>query len=141
MLPRFEGGYSCMHGVWAPEPICRDQADYSVLVSPRDYERAFLPYDLKVIKAAEYSVFHLHSANLHIAEKLVEVPELNSIQVSIDYPAKAFSPPVKELIPIFKRIQEEKPLILNGPVSRRDLQLIQRELSPEGLALDLRLLT
>jgi hypothetical protein len=141
MLPRFEGGYGCMYGIWAPGPICRTQADYSVLVSPRDYEKVFLPYDLKVIKASEYSVFHLHSATIHIAEKLLGVPELNAIQVSIDYPARAFSPPVKDLLPIFKRIQEEKPLIINGPVSRGDLQLIQRELPPEGLALDLRLLT
>ena len=141
ILPRFEGGYSCMYGVWAPGPICRIQADHSVLISPSIYEKMFLPYDMEIIKASEYQVFHLHSANIHVAELLLGVRELKAIQVSIDYPARAFSPPVEDLLPIFKGILEEKPLIISGPVSRRGLRLIQRELPPEGLALDLRLLT
>lgn len=140
LLPKFSGGYSCMYGIWAPEPICRNQADYSVLISPKVYERIFLPYDVKVIKASKYSIFHLHSANIHLADKLVEIPELSAIQVSIDYPAKVFSPPVESLLPTFKRIQREKPLIITGPVTQQEFQTILRELSPNGLALDLQIL-
>lgn len=140
LLPKFSGGYSCMYGVWATEPICRNQADYSVLISPKVYEKIFLPYDIKVIKASKYSIFHLHSANIHLADKLVEIPELSAIQVSIDYPAKAFSPPVQSLLPTLKRIQREKPLIITGPVTRREIQMIRQELSPNGLALDLQIL-
>jgi len=141
LIPKFQNGYSCMFGIWASEPICRTQADYSVLVSPKIYEKIFLPHDLKIIKAFKYTIFHLHSANIHIVEKLLEVAELKAIQVSIDYPARAFSPPLKKLIPIFKKIQEEKPLIITGPVTKEELQLIRRELSPNGLALNLRILT
>ncbi len=141
LLPKFENGYCCMYGIWAPKPICRTQADYSVLVSPEVYEKIFLPYDLRIINAFEYTIFHLHSANIHIADKLVEVRELKAIQVSIDYPAKAFSPSVEELMPIFKKIQEKKPLIVTGAVTKRELQLICHELSPNGLALNLRTLT
>jgi len=140
LLPRFQNGYSCVFGIWAPEPICRTQADYSVLVSPEIYEKIFLPHDLKIIKTFKYTIFHLHSANIHIAEKLLKVPELKAIQVSIDYPAKAFSPPLEKLIPVFRKIQEKKPLIISGPVTKKELQLIRRELSPEGLALNLRIL-
>lgn len=140
MLPKFSGGYSCMYGIWAPEPICRNQADYSVLISPRVYEKMFLPYDLKIIRASKYSIFHLHSANIHLADKLIEVPKLSAVQVSIDYPARAFSPPIRDLIPTFKKMQGEKPLIITGPVTRQDLRTIRRELSPKGLALDLQLL-
>jgi len=140
LIPKFRNGYSCMFGIWVPEPICRTQADYSVLVSPQVYEKIFLPYDLRIIEAFKYTIFHLHSANIHIAEKLLMVPELKAIQVSIDYPAKAFSPPLEKLLPIFKKILERKPLIITGPVTRRELQLIHRELSPEGLALNLSIL-
>ena len=141
LIPKFHDGYSCMYGIWAPEPVCRTQADYSVLMSPRIYEKNFLPHDLEIMKKFKYTIFHLHSANIHIAEKLLGVPELKAIQVSIDYPAKAFSPPVKKLIPIFKKILEEKPLIITGPVTKKELRLIRRELSPKGLALNLRILT
>jgi len=141
LLPKFENGYSCIYGIWAPKPICRTQADYSVLISPEIYEKNFLPCDLKIIKTFEYTVFHLHSANIHIAEKLLEIPELKAIQISIDYPAKAFSPSIEKLLPIFKKIQEKKPLIVTGPVTKRELQLIRRELSPHGLALSLHILT
>jgi len=140
LIPKFQNGYSCIFGIWAPEPICRTQADYSVLASPQIYEKIFLPYDLEIIKTFKYTIFHLHSANIHIAEKLLMIPELKAIQVSIDYPAKAFSPSLEKLLPIFKKIQERKPLIISGPVTEKELQLIRRELSPKGLALNLRIL-
>ncbi|HIE18584.1 TPA: hypothetical protein EYP75_02555 [Candidatus Bathyarchaeota archaeon] len=141
LLPKFENGYSCIYGIWAPKPICRTQADYSVLISPEIYKKIFLPYDLEIIKTFEYTIFHLHSANIHIAEKLLEIPELKAIQISIDYPAKVFSPPIEKLLPIFKKIQEKKPLIVTGPMTKRESQLIRRELSPHGLALSLHILT
>ncbi|MEM2876150.1 MAG: hypothetical protein QXL67_04280, partial [Candidatus Bathyarchaeia archaeon] len=134
-IPRFHDGYSCIYGIWADKPICRDQADHSVLMSSRLYEKVFMPYDLKVINAFEYTVFHLHSANIHIARALTKIPNLRAIQVSIDYPAKAFSPSMEKLIPIFKEIQKSKPLIVTGPVTEDEMHLILDELSPEGLAL------
>jgi len=140
LIPKFHGGYSCMYGIWAPEPICRDQADHSVLISPKLYEEVFLPHDLKIIDSFEYSIFHLHSATIHIAKGLAEIPKLGAIEVSIDYPAKTFSPPIEELIPIFKKIQESKPLIVSGAVREKDRRLILDELTPEGLALQLYIL-
>jgi len=137
LTPMFHGGYGCSFGLWAPKPICRDQADHSVLVSPQLYERFFLPYDLKIIDAFDYTVFHLHSATTHIAEALSKAKNLSAIQVSIDFPAKAFSPPVEELLPIFKKIQKSKPLIISGPVTDEEMDLLTNELSPNGLALQI----
>jgi len=137
LIPKFHDGYSCLYGICAPKPICRNQADYSVLISPKLYEKIFLPYDLKIINAFEHTVFHLHSATIHIARTLAKIPNLGAIEVSIDYPAKAFSPPVKELIPTFKEIQKNKPLIVSGAVKEKEMCLILNELSPKGLALKL----
>ncbi|MCW4026721.1 MAG: hypothetical protein NWE76_04460, partial [Candidatus Bathyarchaeota archaeon] len=91
----------------------------------------------KIIDSSEYTTFHLHSATVHIANILRRIPKLSAIQVSIDYPAKAFSPPVEELMPTFKEIQKSKPLIITGPVTQKELSLILDELRPEGLALKL----
>jgi len=140
LIPKFEEGYCCFYGIWAPKPICRTQADYSVLISPEIYEKIFLPYDLKIINTFEYTIFHLHSANIHIAKKLLAMTNLKAIEVSIDYPAKAYSPPVEKLLPIFKEIQGTKPLIVTGAVTKSELELIRRELSPNGLALNLHIL-
>ena len=60
--------------------------------------------------------------------------------MSIDYPARAFSPSVKELLPILKKIHDNKPLILSGPVKEKEKRLILDELIPEGLALQLYIL-
>ncbi|MDH5439971.1 MAG: hypothetical protein OEY31_05160 [Candidatus Bathyarchaeota archaeon] len=135
LIPQFYDGYCCEYGIWAPKPICRDQADHSVLISPQLYEKVFLRHDLKIIDSSEYTTFHLHSATVHIANILRKIPKLSAIQVSIDYPAKAFSPPVEELMPTFKEIQKSKPLIITGPVTGKELSLILDELRPEGLAL------
>jgi hypothetical protein len=137
LIPKFYDGYCCGYGIWAPKPICRDQADHSVLVSPQLYEKVFLRHDLKIIDSSEYTTFHLHSATVHIANILRRIPKLSAIQVSIDYPAKAFSPPVEELMPTFKEIQKSKPLIITGPVTEKELSLIVERLRPEGLALKL----
>ena len=110
------------------------------MISPKLYEKVFLPHNLTIIKAFDYTIFHLHSATIHIAEALVEIPELSAIQVSIDYPARAFSPSIKELLPILKKIHDNKPLILSGPVKEKEKRLILDELIPEGLALQLYIL-
>jgi len=141
LIPKFHSGYGCSYGIWAPKPVCRDQADHSVLVSPQLYEKVFLRHDLKIIDSFEYTIFHLHSANVHIGSVLREIPRLSAIQVSIDYPAKAFSPPVEELMPTFKEIQKSKPLIISGPVTESELSLILDELRPKGLALKLSILS
>ena len=133
LVPPFESGY-LSYGIWAPGPVVRTQLDNAVLLSPRLYRQHFLPRDRRVFAAFDRVVIHVHSGALHIAESLIEQPELDAVQVSLDFPG---GPRVAEVMRILKIVNERKPLILTGPVTDSELSLLLENLDPDGLALDL----
>ena len=111
MVRPIAGGYVSGHRIWAPELVIGTQSDHSTLLSPERYARQILPYDREVIKSCPLSDFHLHSAGLHVAPVLVELPELDAIQVSMDpTPAKERDPREIEMLHL---IHAHKPLILS----------------------------
>jgi hypothetical protein len=126
--PAFEGGYLSGYGIWAPGSVVRTQVDNATLLSPKVYRDRVLPHDRRVIEAFAFPLIHLHSICLHIVEDLLQVRALKAIQVSIDYPG---GPLAAEVMPIFGRILEEKPLIVTGPVTRPELESL-RALRPAG---------
>jgi hypothetical protein len=140
-----DGGYINGWGLWAPGPIVRTQADHSTLLSSGMYEQQILPFDLEIIRACPYCVFHLHNPGLHVAPALIEVDELAVIEVVVD-PYPGASRRAYEMA-MYRKIQERKPLILDvnfprveeadwvlGQLAHRGLNLNAR-FSPETLAL------
>ena len=130
-IPPIEDGYVNPFGVWAPGTVVRTQCDASAFLSPRQYAQWFLPYDVRTSEAADYAVIHLHSGSLHTIEPLLEVERPQAIQVTIDPPPSA--PPVRELLPRFRRALEAKCLIIDGILTREEIALLLRELPHDGL--------
>jgi hypothetical protein len=128
-----EDGYVNPFGIWAPGTTVRTQCDASAFLSPRQYAEWFLPYDQRISEAVDYSVIHLHSGSLHTVQPLMTVEHPLAIQVSID-PEPA-SPPVPQLVPAFRHILAGKPLIVDGPMSRQDADLLLEELPHDGLCM------
>jgi len=132
VLKPFANGYLSGYAIWAPAPVVSTQADHSILLSPKMYERQILPYDLEVIRCCPVSVFHIHNCGLHIAPLLVQISELDAIEVFLDpYPEaerKAYE------VEMLQMIQDHKPLILeaNFP-SLEEADSLLAELSPRGL--------
>ena len=58
----------------------------------------------------------------------------NAIQISIDTPA---GPTVEEMLPSLQLIQESTPIVITGPVTQAELDLLKDSLKPSGLCLDL----
>jgi len=138
LTPEFHGGYLSSYGIWAPGKTVRTQTDNAVLLSPNLYKERLLPYERRIMEAFEYSLIHLHSGVVHIvADALVEVEGLNAIQVSADYPGGPLFP---EILPILSKIQEAKPLILTGPVTKSELDVLIDALSPRGLCIEVSLI-
>lgn len=54
----------------------------------------------------------------------------------VDYPG---GPPLAELLPLFRRINAHKPLIITGPVSHSELDMLLQSLSPRGICLQVTL--
>ena len=138
LTPAFHGGYLSAYGIWAPGRTVRTQTDNAVLLSPTLYKERLLPYERRIMEAFEYSLIHLHSGVVHIvSDALIEVEALKAIQVSVDYPGGPLFP---EILPILSKIQEAKPLILTGPVTESELDIVLSALSPRGLCIEVSLI-
>lgn len=135
VIPPTEGGHVSRYGIWAPGQVTRTQADAASMLSPQLYRDVILPYDLEVLRAFDYTIMHVHSGYLHVAEPFLDEEVPSALQVGFDDPP--FGPPVKELLPALKRILRHKPLVFHGVVSREDLKVLSGELPPDGLLLDL----
>lgn len=135
--PPFCGGGNCEYGIWAPGTMIRTQADNAALLSPELYCQLLSPCDERILEAFDYPLIHTHSGWLRIGiEELLKQKKLAAIQVSFDYPA---GPDLQTLLPLLQKINGHKPLIITGPVTQSELDLLLDELSPNGLCLQVAL--
>ena len=137
VLQPFAGGYVSGYGTWTPGPVVRTQADHSALLSPHMYEKQILPYDLEIVRAQPFCIFHIHNNGLHVAPYLTRIAELDVIEVVVDpYPTGERK---QVEIDMLRTIQKHKPLILdvNFP-SLEEAKWLERQLSPRGLCFNAR---
>jgi hypothetical protein len=127
------GGRVSLFGLWSPEPCVRVQEDVQRVLSPELYREWLRPALCRIVGEFPYSMFHMHSASLNMAGLVVTVPGLTGLQVSIDPPP--YAPPITEQTDELQRVQEQVPLLIEGPMSDDELDALQRALSPAGLAL------
>jgi hypothetical protein len=135
-IPPIEAGYVNPFGVWAPGTVVRTQCDASSFLSPSQYAEWFLPYDIRICEAVDYSVIHLHSGSLHTVDVLLEVERPQAIQVSLD--PEPSGPPVEELVSTFAKILAVKPLIVDGALSSEQVKHLQQHLPHGGLYISAR---
>lgn len=131
-IPQWHGGYCSSYGIWTPGTFLRTQEDASALISRQHYREFLETCDERTFQLADYSTIHLHSGSLQTVEPLLEHDNLAAIQISLDTPA---GPSVPNLMPVFKQVLENKPLIISGPCTLVDFQLMVEELSPVGLCI------
>ena len=127
------GGRVNFFGFWSPGPCVRVQEDVQRLLSPALYREWLRPALERIVGEFPYSVFHLHSGSLHLAQEVVGVRGLGALQVTVDPPP--YAPPILEQVDALRRAQERAPLFIEGPMSEAEFEGLQRQLSPRGLAL------
>ncbi len=137
VIPPVYGGYCNGYGIWSPGTIIRSQEDYAVNLGEAQFEEFLLPRITKVAGAFEYEVFHTHSGFPNLAEWVLGVDDIACIEVALD----PTGPTIAESIDHWNRILEKKPLIIIGPVTQQQLEMLQSRLSPSGLWLDIELLS
>jgi hypothetical protein len=134
--PQFRGGHMIRYewGLWAPGSTVQFQADAMRNLSPRMYRNFMFEIDRRISAQFDYPIIHTHSGSAHILPVLAEVPELRAIEVALD-PAP-YGPPPLALMPHFVAIQRAgKSLLINGPMSSRELDSLLETLSPAGLCI------
>jgi|GEM_PF-1358639 len=132
MIPPTFGGYCNFYGLWSPGPCIRTQSDYAINLSRRTFEEFIMPSMRRVLNSFPYQIVHTHSGGWRLAEWLLEIDELKAIEVSMD----PGGPTVEQLIPLWSRILQKKSLILIGPLTQRQVDLLISSLPPCGLFLD-----
>ncbi len=132
LIPKFEGGYCNQWGLWSHGTSIRLQEDLAINLSPQLIKEFLLPADEKVLRKFDYSVFHTHSAVIRLSEMVSDLDHVRAVEVGID----PQGPPVKELLPILRRIQKKKPLVLDldseHPITPEDRSDLCSELSSGG---------
>jgi hypothetical protein len=95
------------------------------------YEELFFPYDVEICKQFDYSVVHLHSGYLHTIDVFLKDKYPSAVQVSLDTGSTPHT--VRDLLPVFARVLEEKPLFIQGRMTAGELDLLLEELPARGL--------
>lgn len=131
LAPRLEGGLCTPFGVWAPGTVVRTQCDTAAMVSPATYESFFLPFDIAICECFDYSIMHLHSGYLDHTDVLLPGRHPMAIQISLDTGSTPTT--VNDLLPLFRRVLEAKPLLISGSMTTEEFTRLRDELPSEGL--------
>jgi hypothetical protein len=129
-IPPLRGGTVSPFGIWAPGTAVRTQCDATAFLSARHYAEWFLPYDVRICEAVDFSIIHLHSCSLHVVDALLGVERPHAIQVTLETGPNV--PSLAELLPVFRQILAKKPLIIDGPLSTPEVRMLREELPAGG---------
>lgn len=130
------GGYVSLFGIWAPGTVVRTQTDASAFLSPKHYAEWFLPEDVRICESVDTSIIHLHSCSMHTVDDLLPLERPHAIQVTLE--TEPSGPPLVDLVPIFRRILDAKPLLIQGYLSKAQLAMLLDQLPHGGLAITAR---
>ena len=135
IIEPFHGGYVieqfCM---WAPDKIVRLQEDLSAVYSPTTYCDLIQAFDRQAAAALPYCLIHLHNSSLFLLDHFLEIQEIDVFQINRDLVGMS----TEEMIPYLKKVQDQnRRLLIRGPMSIADLGLIAAHLSPVGLILQI----
>jgi hypothetical protein len=132
-LPLWHGGYfDGMYQLWAPGPIIRMQEDASGLYSPSLYRKFLQPLDRYLAGRYANSFIHLHSTSMFILDAFLEIEELRCFEINND----AIGPPLAEMVPYFRMVQEaRRSLLIRGSLRPDDARLLMGSLDARGLYL------
>jgi hypothetical protein len=123
---RFKGYVVNNYGVWTPYVCQYYQDDALAFISPQIYKDFFQKEHARIDGSFKSSLFHVHPISLFIVDELLKLPNLDIIEIN----REPMGPSVEELLPTFKKIQENnKSLIINFTTVNFDLELLEREVS------------
>lgn len=121
---KFKGYVVNNYGVWTPYVCQYYQDDALAFISPQIYKDFFLKEYARIDSSFKSSLFHVHPISLFIVDELLKLPNLDIIEIN----REPMGPSVGELLPTFKKIQENnKSLLINFTSVNFDLELLERE--------------
>ena len=121
---KFNGYLVDYYGIWSPKICQYFQDDAVALLSPKFYEMFIFEEHLKISKSFGSTFYHLHPISLFIIDRLLALPNLDVIEIN----REPVGPPIEELIPSLKLIQDhDKSLLINFTSIDFSTELIEGE--------------
>ncbi len=128
-FPDFHGGVgSFIYNMWMPGRGAWIQEDASALLSPGLFETWITPAIEKVIDHLDSVIIHLHPSTYIPIDPLLGTG-LSAIELHID----RGGPTAEDLLPVYRKIQSRKPLIIWGDLTEEDIRFIRNNLDPASL--------
>ncbi len=129
-IPLFHGGVgSFYYNLWAPPGTIWHQEDAAALLSPKLYDEFIREHDDRIARAFDGCIMHQHPTKFVPTDFYLKMPFL-ALELHID----EGGPSAEGLYPAHRKILVQKPLVIWGNISERDLDWIFKKLPPEGLA-------
>jgi hypothetical protein len=107
------------------------QQDAALFFTPQKYRDLILPADQMIARSFDYTVMHFHSSSLHTLDDFLGMGELECIQIVVD----PMGPSLEELIHVFKKTQEAKPLVIFADINDKEIDFLLGQLSSRGLCI------
>lgn len=131
ILRNYQDGTCGWLAIWAPGKSYPLQEDFSCMISPQMFRDFLLPQLKRQTEFLDHSIYHLDGPGaIQHLDALLELPRLQAIQ----WVPGAGAPPMREWLPLLKRIQEAgRNLVLD--VTPEDIQPLITNLDIKGLCL------
>ncbi len=136
IMLRISGGYVNPFAIWAPGTVVRTQCDATAFLSSKQYREWFLPYDVMICEAFDFSIIHLHSCSLHVIDDVLANEKPMAVQITLEDEPKG--PTLEKLFPIFQKILHSKPLLLEGKITKNQADWLLENLPHAALAIHAR---
>jgi len=125
-------GYLFWMGIWSESPFVDLQCDFSCMISPDMFNEFFLPFIEQQTEWIGRTIYHLDGPRaLQHLDALLGLPRLTCIQ----WVPGAGGPPMREWVPLLRRIQGAGKLIYIN-CEKEEVGFLLKELPPEGLLLE-----
>jgi len=129
-IPPFHGGVgSFYYNLWAPAGTIWHQEDAAALLSPQLYDKFIREHDDRIARTFASCIMHQHPTKFVPTDFYLKMPFL-ALELHID----EGGPSAEALYPTHTKILAQKPLVIWGNISERDLDWIFKKLPPAGLA-------
>jgi hypothetical protein len=131
VIPSYAGGYFNRMHIWTPGTTTTPHIDFSALVSQQMFREVFLPSERLIAESFECPVYHTHSTSLHVVDDLLDMDNVAAIQVASDEGSRS----LPELIRVLPAVQEKKPVIVIGRLTKSEMAKLADNLPAKGLCL------
>ena len=108
MTPSYYSGWFTRMNIHLRKRCATPQSDFTSLISEKTYREFELEIDKDIMKNIPSQTYHMHSTSWHVLKDISQIPNLKSLQVTID----PNGPSLEEMKEILTVCQKKVPLLI-----------------------------